>query len=467
MAPSPVTALLLNFPLRKALSASSPQVSGASFAHSLGRVISGIRCTSALAQELGTGPRVDYDFIFISLECFGDAQVQLLARIQRGFPCAGLFIVTAQKNYALALHALRSGVRDLVQLPLKLSELQLVLAEDALTHRPLRGDLGFLGVLQVFGDMGKFATPGQIYHRIQDYMSEQFRVKAIAIFRYHHSTQTGGWSFGQPSGVKFLPDELFALAQGEQEYVVKNSWVCRVLFRAKEITHCLVFELPEVPETPASLATAGDLRPGVGAGFDHFFAVLCPLVKNCHEYLEQHQSAAKMSSLAHTDDVTGLFNQRKLLQDIDRSMLDALQHQGHFSLVFLDLDHFKHVNDDYGHVIGSKLLTQVAAVIRQVIRETDYIYRYGGDEFIILLPGVRAQNAKKIGERLLAKMQHQEFVVGDEQKFKLGLSLGIAEYPRDAESREEILSMADKLMYEAKKSGRGKIRFINRRIPPP
>ena len=101
-----------------------------------------------------------------------------------------------------------------------------------------------------------------------------------------------------------------------------------------------------------------------------------------------------MSSLAHTDDVTGLYNQRKLLRDLDQKIVHTLQTDGYFSLIFLDIDNFKNVNDGHGHIIGTKLLVQVAGVIRKVIRDTDYIYRYGGDEFVIILPEVERQNAK-------------------------------------------------------------------------
>ena len=270
----------------------------------------------------------------------------------------------------------------------------------------------------------------------------------ICIFRHDFKEKIGHFDRESVGEIRLSHDELLQLARGGGTYRVCDD----------HLYFCFSSEVRGAYFFLLKTQKGFDLEQ-----FDRDFEVLIFALNNAYDCVKRYQSAKKMSSLAHTDDVTGLYNQRRLLQDIDRNMGKANRKKGHFSLVFLDIDKFKDVNDEYGHIIGSKLLIQVAGVIRQVIRETDYIYRYGGDEFVIILPQVKIADAKKIGERLLNRMKRQHFVAGSDQKFKLGLSLGVAEYPRDAGSREEILAMADKMMYQAKRTGRGKICVMGER----
>lgn len=173
----------------------------------------------------------------------------------------------------------------------------------------------------------------------------------------------------------------------------------------------------------------------------------------------------RLQALAHVDDVTGLYNQRKFKSDIEASIreYDALERS--FSLIFIDIDYFKSINDGHGHLIGTSLLNQVAQTIRSTVREDDLCYRYGGDEFVVLAPYSSLEDAQHIGERILKKVKSTVYKIeGDleinsheDEQVNLSVSIGVANYPTNASSRVEIIGMADKMMYEAKKSGRGKV----------
>lgn len=175
--------------------------------------------------------------------------------------------------------------------------------------------------------------------------------------------------------------------------------------------------------------------------------------------------ADKLKSLVHIDDITGLYNQRKFLIDIDEQINNYEEHGELFSVIFIDIDHFKSVNDGHGHLVGTQLLSDVATVLKRVVRETDLCYRYGGDEFVIVVPSCDGKDAKDVGVRILKGITKERFYVSEEKgmngshTFNLSVSVGVATFPHDAKTRIEVISIADKMMYKAKQSGRGKVCF--------
>ena len=171
--------------------------------------------------------------------------------------------------------------------------------------------------------------------------------------------------------------------------------------------------------------------------------------------------AQNMELLAKTDEVTGLFNQRKLIQDLEDAVCLHRENQESFSVLFLDVDHFKNVNDEFGHLVGSQLLRDIGMVLVNTVRGTDYIYRYGGDEFIVIMPKVNLDYVYDIAARILQNIKETEFKIENGKTYRLTLSIGIAEFPTDAQSAHEIIQFADEMMYMSKKSGRGRVFHIN------
>lgn len=174
--------------------------------------------------------------------------------------------------------------------------------------------------------------------------------------------------------------------------------------------------------------------------------------------IEKFDELYKGQELIHIDDVTGLYNQRKLYKDLASLVEKFQEEKDPFCVLFIDIDHFKKVNDNYGHLVGTKLLESVAHDVKSLLRDTDISYRYGGDEFVIILVDSDRESGKRVGERILAQICSQDYSVDirDESKrIKLSVSIGVAEFPTDAKNAQEILALADRMMYEAKESGRG------------
>jgi diguanylate cyclase (GGDEF)-like protein len=163
---------------------------------------------------------------------------------------------------------------------------------------------------------------------------------------------------------------------------------------------------------------------------------------------------ARAEALSVTDDLTSLYNSRYLSQALRRETKRAVRSRRPLSLLFIDLDGFKSVNDNHGHLCGSKALVEAADVIRASARETDMIARYGGDEFALLLPETGTEGAMAVGERIRERVAAHRFLESDGLSIHLTASVGVATLPDAATSVEALVRAADLAMYRVK--GRGK-----------
>jgi diguanylate cyclase (GGDEF)-like protein len=166
----------------------------------------------------------------------------------------------------------------------------------------------------------------------------------------------------------------------------------------------------------------------------------------------------RAEALSVTDDLTHLFNSRYLNSALRRETKRASRSRRPLSLLFVDLDGFKGVNDTHGHLCGSRALVEVAAVIRGSARETDVVARFGGDEFALVLPDTGKEGAFAVGERVRARIAAHRFLETDGLDIHLTASVGVATLPDGASSAEELVQAADRAMYQVKDSGKNGIR---------
>lgn len=161
----------------------------------------------------------------------------------------------------------------------------------------------------------------------------------------------------------------------------------------------------------------------------------------------QYQGARE---LIYTDDLTGLYNHRYLHIALEQEIRRSERYGLEFSLAFIDLDLFKHINDQHGHLIGSDVLRQVGDLLRECVRDADMLFRYGGDEFTALLVETDTRGAKIVAERIRTAIEGCQFATGKGQSGKLTATVGHATYPIHATSKEEMIELADKAMYQGK-----------------
>ncbi len=162
----------------------------------------------------------------------------------------------------------------------------------------------------------------------------------------------------------------------------------------------------------------------------------------------------KTRQLSITDEITPLFNFRYFHQALDRELKLVNRYGSTLSLLFVDLDRFKPINDQYGHLRGSRTLREVGFLIRAAVRETDIPARYGGDEFVVILPQTEGAPARVLAEKLRRLVEGHTFLQEEGINARLGVSLGVATYPAEATTKEALIRLADKRMYEDKASRR-------------
>jgi len=165
----------------------------------------------------------------------------------------------------------------------------------------------------------------------------------------------------------------------------------------------------------------------------------------------------RAEALSVTDDLTHLYNSRYLNLVLRRETKRASRSGRPLSLLFIDLDGFKGVNDTHGHLCGSRALVEAAAVIRSSARETDVVSRFGGDEFALVLPDTGGEGAYAVGERIRDRIAAHKFLADDGLDIHLTASVGVATLPDVAASAEELVQAADKAMYQVKETGKNGI----------
>ena len=183
-------------------------------------------------------------------------------------------------------------------------------------------------------------------------------------------------------------------------------------------------------------------------------------LKNANELLKfQVDEIKKLQSdlreQALHDPLTGLYNRRYLSETIEREIAVAKREKKHLSVIVMDLDHFKNINDTFGHQVGDQFLTEFANLIGNRIRKSDTACRYGGEEFLLVLPGTTLEDAAKRADEIrleCAKMN----IPHRGRKLKVTTSMGVATYPLHGKKPEEIVIKADKALYVSKQNGRNR-----------
>jgi diguanylate cyclase (GGDEF)-like protein len=192
--------------------------------------------------------------------------------------------------------------------------------------------------------------------------------------------------------------------------------------------------------------TEGDLR--ILATIADYAAIA---IENSHYF-------TKIRELVITDELTGLYNSRHFHEIVEYEIERSRRYATELSLAFIDLDHFKKVNDTHGHLVGSRLLAEFGALVAEQIRKVDMAVRYGGDEFVIILPNTAKKGAFTMVSNLRNRLKEHRFLADSGLHIAITASFGIATFPVDAQSKLDLIRVADRAMYEVKESTRDGIK---------
>jgi diguanylate cyclase (GGDEF)-like protein len=422
--------------------------------------------------EVDTASSADDAFDLLSLKQFHVAVIDLvlqdasgldvLEKIKQLDTAIEVIIVTGHANMETAIYALKHGARDYLVKPINHDEFKHAVSLCIKQRRLLDENLELrelVNLYQVSQAIANCLELDRLYTLVVDslakevgtnrcigYFSEEalFAVRELRGFSEEAAARLGELMFGrfkpadeQSVNQIFLPGCMDAEPALGEIHDLHDLLI--LLVRINSVVQGVIMMFNEEGKRLDSSINQKNL------------AFLLDQSSLAYENAARYVSAR---NLVNIDELTGLFNYRYLEVAMEREVKRAERYGTNLSVIFLDIDQFKDINDTHGHLVGSKLLKEVGKLLKSSVREIDTVIRYGGDEYTILLVETGLETAAGVAERIRRSIERHRFLASDGMKIHITASLGYACYPEDTKSKMQLIELADQAMYRGKASGR-------------
>ncbi|HTS12350.1 MAG TPA: sensor domain-containing diguanylate cyclase [Candidatus Limnocylindrales bacterium] len=334
-------------------------------------------------------------------------------------------------------------------------------------------DLPESNEVTVFHELGKALTSSlqldQVLRTIMEKINEVLRPDTWSLLLMDVDKGELYFQIATGKGAEALKDVRIKLGQGLAGWVAQTGEVVVVPDTTKDSRFFSQVDEKTKTETQSIVAVPVRFREqclGVielincmgPEGFSQRdLALLEALADYAAIAIENARHVQRIHELTITDDCTSLYNARHLNFMLDTEIYRSHRYAFEFSLIFIDLDHFKSVNDTWGHLMGSKLLAEIGQAIKDKCRLIDLAFRYGGDEFVVLLPQTSKENALGVARRLHKLIRDTIWLKEPGLNVRITSSVGVASYPTDSRTKAELLHLADEAMYLVKNTTRDSV----------
>jgi len=427
-----------------------------------------LECCARAEDAVALLQREAFDLVVSDLQMPGMSGVELLRVVRREYPRTDFILVTAHASLQSAVDALRMGASDYLLKPIVWDELALVLERVLLRRRLVEENARLresLATVESCRVLASCLEVGDVYSVALDLLLRSTgETRGAALFQRSSAPlsdglQLRGFRDDEASRLRrtLVNEKPLDLRGVERIEVLASGPVLDALRRAGiEAEAALAVPVPG-EEVEAGLLVVPLSAPADAALLERAGAVAAHAavaLRNAERY-------ERAKERAFVDDVTDVYNARYLLEAMEREIRRAERYGAELSVLFLDLDRFKLVNDRHGHLVGSQALRQLSRVLASCVRQVDTLARYGGDEFTIVLPDTGEAGAAQVAERIRRVVEETPFEAGRADPMRLTCSVGHATFPRHGGDRGTLLDAADKAMYRAKSLGRNRVCSAN------
>ncbi len=382
--------------------------------------------------------------VVVDLDCLHPPFEMGLVELRSNFPGSELIALSSTDSAQLALQCIRAGFTDFLLKPVSPEELgwsirKCLQRHEALSHLDPKND-----ILRAITHISTATTATLVRLSCLEFLAKILGCEKAAWLRY--SRQSGGPMEVVCSLPKNIPS-VSVLKRLPRRGVSKDPHVYKT--KGKNLRKVI---LPCENVSNGVLVLWG-IRSRVGP---QLLSDATVLMQHSEISLSNLEKFDRIKQQTFVDDLTGLYNSRYLKFAITNAMLKCKQPGQLFSVLFIDVDHFKQVNDGHGHLVGSEFLIAIGKTIKNAVRNIDPVFRYGGDEFVVILQDSDLKGAQEIGERIRKNIERRVYVIHG-QRLQTTVSIGIATYPLHASDQDTLLRLADEAMYSAKKDSRNAV----------
>jgi len=338
------------------------------------------------------------------------------------------------------------------------------------------------GEIAVFHELGKALTSSlqldQVLRTIMEKIDEFLRPDTWSLLLIDEKTDELYFEIAIGKNAQKLKEVRLKRGQGLAGWVAEQGQAIVVPNTSTDTRFAKFFDDITKEETKSVVAvpvrfrdqTLGVIELVNCVGAEGFSARDLGLLEALADYaaiaIENARHVQRIHELTITDDCTCLYNARHMNFVLETEIYRSQRYGYEFSLVFLDLDHFKQINDTHGHLYGSKLLGEIGAMIKNSCRLIDFAFRYGGDEFVVLLPQTAKDHAYIVARRLHRIIRETVWLKESGHNVKLTASVGVSSYPHDSKLKAELMHLADEAMYLVKNTSRDSVAAANVGILP-
>lgn len=418
--------------------------------------------------------RVNYHLVVIdSARVDGMA---LLEQFKRFRPDTGVILVDELGSVEKAVAAIRLGAEDYLKKPFNIESFQLAVKR-GLDRKTVFGDdlgggmSGFLNLLNSCQMISATLEQEKIFGILRSYLSREVKSAHSAVFMLKEGPAGApkepmriedfkGVSRNERAMQEIL--DIALQAANPLPGMSEGGETFRFVERGQLTPGLFVFRFQCAGKSDYFCVCLSPERPMVMEAFESRLKMLRAQLEVTGKNIEQYMG---VQHLVYVDDATGLYNTRYLNSVLDREISQSRTHNKPFAVLFIDADKFKAINDTHGHVIGTKLLNELGTVLKNMTRDSDTVFRYGGDEFVAVLSPCDLATAKTVAERIRVKVEKHEFLKSENMKIKFTTTIGVAIFPDHAGSKKEIIAAADHAMYAAKRKARNCVMIAE--IPAP